>query len=341
MILSVLDQSMIVSGRSPDASIRETLELAKLCDRLGYHRFWLSEHHSSDSIAGSAPEVLLAALAVATRRIRLGSAGIMLPHYSSLKVAEQFRVLEALAPGRIDLGVGRAPGSDGRTAFALNPNAAQAADHFPQQLADLMAWVSNQPLAEAHPFRTVRAQPTGPGAPQIWILGSSTYGAQVAAWFALPYCHAYFFNEGQGAGEALSLYRRNYRPTEANPRPYSAIAVFALAAETQAEADHLFAPREMWRAERERGRFVPLPSPEEAAAYAFTEAERGRMIEARSRAVFGTPEIVHSRLSAVAAAHEVDEVALVTAVHDPIARRRSFELIAEAFDLAPGLPQAA
>jgi len=339
MILSVLDQSMIVSGRSPDASIRETLELAKLCDRLGYHRFWVSEHHSSDSIAGSAPEVLLAALAVVTRRIRLGSAGIMLPHYSSLKVAEQFRVLEALAPGRIDLGVGRAPGSDGRTAFALNPAAAQAADRFPQQLADLMAWVSDQPLAESHPFRTVRAQPTGGGVPQIWILGSSTYGAQVAAWFGLPYCHAYFFNDGEGAGEALSLYRGNYRPTDANPRPYSAIGVSALAADTQEEAERLFAPREVWRAERERGRFVPLPSPAEAAAYSFTDAERARLPALRARAIFGTPEIVRDRLCAVAADHQVDEVALVTAVHDPVARRRSFELISGAFGL--GLQQAA
>jgi len=341
MILSVLDQSMIVSGRSPDASIRETLELGKLCDRLGYHRFWLSEHHSSDSIAGSAPEVLLAALAVATRRIRLGSAGIMLPHYSSLKVAEQFRVLEALAPGRIDLGVGRAPGSDGRTAFALNPNAAEAADRFPQQVSDLMAWVANRPLPDAHPFRTVRAQPSGPGAPQIWILGSSTYGAQVAAWFSLPYCHAYFFNEGQGAREALGIYHNTYRPSDANPRPYSAIAVFALAAETQAEADRLFAPREMWRAERERGRFIPLPSPEDAAAYGYTEAERARLTDSRRRAVFGTPDIVRDRLCAIAADHGVDEVALVTAVHDPEARRRSFELIAGEFKLAMALPQAA
>ena len=341
MRLSVLDQSMIVSGRAPGDSIRETVELARLCDRLGYHRFWVSEHHSSDSIAGSAPEVLLAALAVTTGRIRLGSAGVMLPHYSALKVAEQFRVLEALAPGRIDLGLGRAPGSDGRTAFALNPNAAEAANAFPAQLRDLMAWVSGEALPDGHPFRTVRAQPAGLTAPEIWMLGSSTYGAQVAAYFGLPYCYAYFFTEGQGAAEALSVYRETYRPSALHPRPYGAIAVFALAAETQAEADRHFGPREVWRAERERGRFVPLPSPEQAADYPFTEADRARNAEIRDRAAFGTPDRVRQRLTAIAGAHGADEVVIVTAVHDSAARRRSFELLAEAFQIGRPLAQAA
>ena len=324
---------MTVSGRSPAESIRETVELAKLCDTLGYHRFWASEHHSSDSIAGSAPEVLLAALAMVTTRIRLGSAGVMLPHYSALKVAEQFRVLEALAPGRIDLGLGRAPGSDGRTAFALNPNAAQAADAFPAQLRDLMAWVSGAALPDNHPFRSVVAQPAGPTSPEVWMLGSSNYGAQVAAFFGLPYCYAYFFTEGQGAAEALDLYRAAYRPSEAHPRPYSAVAVFALAADTQAEADRLFAPREVWRAERERGRFVPLPSPDEAAAYPFTDAERARNAATRARSAYGTPDVVRERLDAVGRSHGVDEIAVVTALHDPVARRRSFALLAEAFGL--------
>ncbi len=334
MRFSVLDQSMIVSGRPPEASIRETVELARLCDRLGYHRYWVSEHHSSDSIAGSAPEVLLAALAMATTRIRLGSAGVMLPHYSSLKVAEQFRVLEALAPGRIDLGVGRAPGSDGRTAFALNPNAAEAANAFPAQLRDLMAWVSGGALPDNHPFRAVMAQPAGATAPQVWILGSSTYGAQVAAYFGLPYCYAYFFTEGQGASEALALYREAYRPSAAHPLPCSAIAVFALAADTQADADRLFAPREVWRAERERGRFVPLPTTEEAAAYPFTDPERARNAAIRARSAYGTPDTVRARLLAIAEAHGVDEMALVTASPDAAARRRSYTLVAEAFGLA-------
>jgi luciferase family oxidoreductase group 1 len=333
MRLSILDQSMIVSGRPPADSIRETVELARLCDRLGYHRYWLSEHHSTNSIAGSAPEVLLGALAVATTRIRLGAAGIMLPHYSSLKVAEQSRVLEALAPGRIDLGLGRAPGSDGRTAFALNPNAAQAAEHFPAQVRDVMAWVSGGELPANHPFGDVKAQPQGPGSPEIWILGSSTYGAQVAAHFGLPYCFAYFFSEGLGAREALDLYRDTYRPSERFPAPISAICVLAVTADTQDQAERLYVPREVWRAERERGRFVPLPSPEQAAAYPFTEAELRRNAALRVRALFGTPDVVKSRLNEIVTDLGVDEVAIVTPTHDSADRRRSYTLLAAIFGL--------
>src|SRR5271167_2744591 len=191
---SVLDQSPASAGSTQGAAIRESIALARHCEELGYERYWVSEHHNSASIVGTAPEILMAAIAATTRRIRVGSAGVMLPHYSALKVAEQFRVLEAIAPGRIDLGVGRAPGSDGRTAMALNPNAAQAADDFPVN----------------HPFRGVYAQPLGPHAPEIWVLGSSNYGAQVAAFFGLPYCFAYFFSDGAGAQQALDIYHASF-----------------------------------------------------------------------------------------------------------------------------------
>ncbi|HEY8709849.1 MAG TPA: MsnO8 family LLM class oxidoreductase, partial [Burkholderiaceae bacterium] len=204
MRLSVLDQSVSLAGSSEDAAIRDTLDLAQHCERLGYARFWVSEHHGLPTIVGSAPEMLMAAIAARTTRIRIGSAGVMLPHYSALKVAEQFRVLEALAPGRIDLGVGRAPGSDMRTARALNPNAHAATDDFPEQVRDLQAWTS----LPAH--LGISAHPLGPHAPQLWILGSSNYGAQLAAHFGLPYAYAYFFVDGQGAEEALALYRRLY-----------------------------------------------------------------------------------------------------------------------------------
>src|ERR1700712_71498 len=176
--LSVLDQSTIVSNRSPDTSIRESIRLAQHCEALGYHRYWCAEHHNSDSQAGTAPEILIAAIAATTHRIRVGSAGVMLPHYSALKVAEQFRVLDAIAPGRIDMGLGRAPGSDGLTAYALNPLANERPEHFPSDIRDLMAWVHDEPLVEGHPFAKVKAYPNGPTAPEIWILGSSDYGAQ-------------------------------------------------------------------------------------------------------------------------------------------------------------------
>src|SRR4249920_1606510 len=176
MRLSVLDQSTASKGRTQDTAIRETLELARHCDALGYHRYWVSEHHNSGSIVGTAPEILISAIAATTTRIRVGSAGVMLPHYSSLKVAEQFRVLEAIAPGRIDLGLGRAPGSDGRTAFALNPLADERPAHFPADVRDLIAWVSGSPLPDGHPFAAVRAYPAGDTSPEIWMLGSSDYG---------------------------------------------------------------------------------------------------------------------------------------------------------------------
>ena len=334
--LSVLDQSTVVTGRSPDSSIRETLALARHCEQLGYHRYWLAEHHSSDSQAGTAPEVLMAAVAATTNRIRVGSAGVMLPHYSALKVAEQFRVLEAIAPGRIDMGLGRAPGSDGRTAFALNPNAAQAADHFPAMVRDLLAWSAGAKLIEGHPFRDVRAQPAGPTVPEAWILGSSDYGAQIAAHFGLPYCFAHFITDGRGAAEALELYRHLFRPSERHPTPYAAVCVWGLAAETEAEADRLFSSRAMWRLGRDKGIFAPFPSPEEAAAYDATESERARMARMRQTALVGTGPQVAAKLDALTGELEVQEVAVLTATHDPEARRRSYALLARAAALRPG-----
>jgi luciferase family oxidoreductase group 1 len=333
--LSVLDQSTIVTGRAPAESVRESLALARHCEALGYARYWLAEHHNTQSIAGTAPEVLMAAIAATTTRIRVGSAGVMLPHYSSLKVAEQFRVLEAIAPGRIDLGVGRAPGSDQRTAFALNPLADAAAEHFPAQVRDLLAWVRGEELVEGHPFRGVVTQPTGPTAPEVWVLGSSDYGAQVAAYFGLPYCFAHFITDGRGTEQALALYRAQYRPSARHPSPYATLCVWAVAAETEAEAARLFASRELQRLRRDRGEYVALPSPEEALAQAqdYTEGERLRLERMRARAIWGTPDVAAAKLRGLAAEHDVDEIAVLTTVHDPAARRRSYTLLAKEFGL--------
>lgn len=251
--LSVLDQSIATVGRPHSHAIQDTLALARHVESLGYDRFWVSEHHNHDTIVGTAPEILMGAIAATTTRIRVGSAGIMLPHYAPLKVAEQFRVLDAIAPGRIDLGIGRAPGSDGRTAYALNPQAAERPNQFPSDVRDLMAWVSGQPLPEAHPFRQIRAFPQGETTPQVWILGSSDYGAQVAAHFGLPYAFAWFFIDGRGGREALEIYRAAYRPSPRHPTPQATICVFALAADTDEEAQHHFTPRAKWRLLRDRG----------------------------------------------------------------------------------------
>ena len=342
MKLSVLDQSTVVTGRPADASIRESLSLARHAEALGYHRYWVAEHHNSAAIAGSAPEILIAAIAATTRRIRVGSAGVMLPHYSALKVAEQFRVLEAIAPGRIDLGLGRAPGSDGLTAHALNPNAAVAANHFPAQVRDLLAWLAGEKLADGHPFRDVVAMPTGAGVPEVWMLGSSDYGAQVAAHFGLPYCFAHFITDGQGAAEAMALYRAQYRPSPRQPKPWGAICVWALAADTPAEAERLFSSRALWRLGRDRGVYAALPSPGEAAAYPYSDAERARIERLRRSAIIGTAPDVAARLRALAESLGVQEMAVLTATHDPAPRRRSYELLAAEFGLtAEGRPEVA
>jgi luciferase family oxidoreductase group 1 len=326
--LSVLDQSTIVTGRSPDTSIRESIALAQHCEALGYARYWCAEHHNSDSQAGTAPEILIAAIAATTQRIRVGSAGIMLPHYSALKVAEQFRVLDAIAPNRIDLGLGRAPGSDGRTAYALNPRAETAADQFPADVRDLLAWLAGDKLLEGHPFRDIRAQPGGPTMPEVWILGSSDYGAQVAAFFGLPFCFAHFISDGRGVDQALAMYREGYRPSARHPVPHAAICVWAMAGQTQDEADYLFRSREMWRLNRDRGIFTSLQSPEEAASRNLSEAEQARIERLRARSFYGTPDVVAGKLRALASENGVEEIAVLTTLHDPDARRRSYTLLA-------------
>ncbi|WP_157269414.1 LLM class flavin-dependent oxidoreductase [Azohydromonas aeria] len=334
MKLSVLDQSVSLAGAGEDAAIRDTLDLAVHCEALGYERFWCSEHHNLHTIVGSAPELLLAAIAARTTRIRLGSAGVMLPHYSALKVAEQFRVLDALAPGRIDLGVGRAPGGDMRTARALNPNAAAAAEDFPQQVQALQAWVGGQPLhgIAAHPRPPENAGPER--APQLWVLGSSDYGAQLAAHLGLPYAFAYFFMDGQGVEQALDLYRSLYRPSPRHPKPQATICVWALVDETDEEAQHHALSRERWRLDRERGVFGALQPPDGIARRGFNEVEQQRLVPMRRKAFVGTPADVGARLRTLAAALELDELVVNTWAFDPAVRRRSYALLAREFNLA-------
>jgi luciferase family oxidoreductase group 1 len=327
MRLSVLDQSVALSGQGEDAAIRDTLELAPHCERLGYERFWLSEHHSLPTIVGSAPEVLMGAIAARTTRIRIGSAGVMLPHYSALKVAEQFRVLEALAPGRIDLGVGRAPGGDMRTAQALNPNAYGSAEHFPQQVRDLQAWTS----LPSH--QGISAHPRGPHAPELWILGSSDYGAQLAAHFGLPYAFAYFFTDGVGVEQALDLYRRLYQPSERHPKAEATVCVWALAADTDAEALHHALSRERWRVDRQRGRLGPLQAPELIAARGFTPEDMPTIDAMRAKAFVGSAATVGAKLRRLADELQLDHLVVNTWAHDPQVRRHSYALLAREFAL--------
>ena len=325
--LSVLDQSVASAGRAQDDSIRQTLALAQACESWGYERFWVSEHHAHPTIVGSAPEVLMAAIAARTQRIRIGSAGVMLPHYSAYKVAEQFRVLDALAPGRIDLGIGRAPGSDRRTSLLLNPDP-MASERFAQQTIELHAWINGLELPEGHPGRGIAAVPQSDTAPAVWMLGSSDYGARLAAHLGLPYAFAYFITDGQGAAEALALYRQTFR-AGAIERPHATVCVWALAADTEAQAWHLFKSRERARVDRQTGRVAALLPPD-LADRAFSPSEAAYAQALRHDAFVGTGEQVLAKLSALAEALGIDEVVVITWTHDPAAQRRSYELLARA-----------
>jgi len=330
MRLSVLDQSIAVAGRPQDLSIRNTVALAQHCEALGYERFWVSEHHNHPTIVGTAPEIVIAAIAATTKSIRIGSAGIMLPHYSAFKVAEVFRVLDALAPGRIDLGLGRAPGSDGRTAFALHPMANERPEHFPADVRDLIAWLHDEPLTQGHPFAAVKAFPQGPTAPEVWILGSSDYGAQVAALFGLPYCYAWFFSDGAGGERAIELYKKTYRPSARHPTPRSGLCVFALAAPTTEEAQHHLTSRVLSRIRRDRGLLGPLQTVEDATE-ALKAEDQARVERIRRDSFAGTGPEVMARIVELRDRVGVDEMAVVTWTHSEEARRQSYAELAKVF----------
>ncbi len=324
MILSALDQTPIAVGMAPAQALANSIDLARHCEALGYHRFWLAEHHASPALAGSAPEILIAAIAAATTRMRIGSGGVMLPHYSPLKVAEQFSLLAGLYPGRIDLGLGRAPGSDQRTAVALQRDRRQQAPYdFPQQLAELLGYLENS-LPADHPFAAYAATLPGlPEAPEPWVLGSSPDSAGFAADLGLPYCFADFIN-ARGAPMAAA-YRASFMPRHPGGRPHIMVAVWTVAADSDAEAERLAAPARMMMAHLLSGRSIAVPDPDTAIAWlaanpAMAQGRGGR------RVVAGSPETVRRGLLGVAAEYGADEVMLVNILHDHDSRRRSYEL---------------
>jgi luciferase family oxidoreductase group 1 len=329
MLLSVLDQTPVSEGSSGPEALQNTLDLARTADGLGYHRYWLAEHHGL-SLAGPSPEVLIGPVAAATERIRVGSGGVMLPHYSPFKVAENFSLLAGLYPGRIDLAIGRASGTDPLTTYALQRDRREVApDDFPQQLAELLAHYDGTFPAD-HPFaRLGRSLPGGEERPEIWLLGSSAQSAVWAAQLGLPYAFADFINP-RGAEIVAS-----YRQRAAEPR--TAIGVWAICAETDAEAERLATSIAMSFAMLRQGRPIAVPTPERASRYL---AQHGDPASGRRRIV-GSPETVRAGIEAVAAEYGTDEVILVTITHDHAARRRSYELIADAFGLRAPTARAA
>ncbi len=334
MKLSVLDQSPIRAGGTPAQAVAESLELARQCDRWGYHRYWVAEHHSSAGLAGTCPEILIGRLASVTERIRVGSGGVMLSHYASLKVAEQFRMLETLFPGRIDIGIGRAPGSDGVTAAALAHGPGRLdVQQFPYQVQDLIQYLDDE-LPDDHPFAGIHAMPTGDGVPEMWLLGSSDQSAMMAAHFGVPFSFAHFISGAVGQS-VVRGYRQGYRPSARYPQPLASACIFVVCADTDEEADQLAMSRALWRLRVETtGQITPFPTTEEALAYPYTEAERARIAANRQREVVGGVATVKARLEELAEGYGSDEMVIVTITHGFAARLRSYELLAEAFALA-------
>ena len=331
----MLDQSPIPEGLTGVDALRNTIELARLADRLGYHRYWVAEHHGGPMLAGPAPEVLIGPIASATTGIRVGSGGVMLPHYSPFKVAEVFSILSGLFPGRIDLGIGRAAGTDPLTTFALQRDRRQASpDDFPQQLAELLAYLDDD-LPADHPFaRLAKTLPGRPATPERWLLGSSAQSAIWAAELGISYAFADFiYPEG---AEIAADYRRRHADQHADHAPRTAVAVWAIAADSDEQAQYLASSSRMAMRLLRQGELIPVPTPEKALEYlrtigqptdhGFTDGRRG---------VLGSPATVAAKLHEVGDAYGADEVIVVTITHDHEARKRSYELIAEAVGLEP------
>jgi luciferase family oxidoreductase group 1 len=322
--LSVLDLAPVATGSTPGDALRNTTDLARRTEQLGYHRFWVAEHHNMPGIASSAPAVLLAHLAAATSTIRVGSGGVMLPNHAPLVVAEQFGTLEALHPGRVDLGIGRAPGTDQMTALALRRTMeGLSAEAFPQELEALMGYFTGD-----DPRQRIMATPGRGDMPAIWLLGSSGFSAQLAGLLGLPFSFAHHFS-AVNTDAALALYRKHFRPSQWLDKPYVMVAVNAICADTDERAESLSWPSALSFIRLRSGRPGPLPSPEEAAAYPYNELERQFALERREGQAMGSPETVGRQLEELLGRTGADELMLTTLVYDIEDRVRSFELIAE------------
>jgi luciferase family oxidoreductase group 1 len=334
VLLSVLDQSPIAEGSTGAQALRNTIDLAGLVDRLGYHRYWVAEHHGGPMLAGPSPEVLIGPIADATERIRVGSGGVMLPHYSPLKVAESFTILAALYPGRIDLGLGRAAGTDPLTTFALQRDRRQAApDDFPQQLAELLAYFEDD-LPEDHPFRHLaKTLPGRPELPVLWLLGSSAQSAIWAGELGLRYAFADFINP-QGS-EIAALYRSRFTAVRDLQAPRTAVAAWVLCAPSDDEAHYLASSSRMTFTLLRRGQLIAVPPPDIAVAFLEREGKTAGGAVPGRRGIIGAPETVRAGIETLAAEYQADEVIVVTITHDHQDRRRSYELLAEAMDLRP------
>ncbi|MEW9701352.1 LLM class flavin-dependent oxidoreductase [Paenibacillus sp. SI8] len=332
MKLGILDQSQIGEGRTAAQALAETTALAQEADKLGYSRYWLSEHHASQALAHSSPEVLIAHLAAQTSRIRLGSGGIMMPHYSAYKVAENFRLLEALHPGRIDVGLGRAPGGMPISTRALQEGKYTSVDQYPQQVADLTGYLHDS-LPHDHRFAALHASPIISTAPEIWLLGSSYDSARIAARQGAAFGFAQFFGNAD-CTEALRIYREHFQPSILNDKPRSLAAVLVVCADTEEEANRLATSTDLFFLSLGQGRLLPyFPSVETAMGYPYTEADFALIRGGRHKRIIGTPQQVREEMLRLNEAYQADEIMVVSPIHDVEARVHSYRLLAQAFNL--------
>lgn len=325
--LSVLDLVPVVSGGSAAASVHRSAELAQQAERWGYVRLWYAEHHGMPSVASSAPEVLIAHAAALTKTLRLGSGGVMLPNHAPLRVAEAFRTLSALYPGRIDLGLGRAPGSDAQATRALR---AFDGEHFPDLLSELLVWAGVTRLPDGHPMSALKAMPEDAPLPPIYLLGSSGASAELAGNAGMGYSFASHFSPAPAA-PAFDAYRAAFVPSAQFAEPHTILGVSVVCAPTEEEAQYLSATLELAWVRIRSGRYMPLPSPEEAMAYNYSEAEQGLVRGFRRLVVVGSPDSVREQIHAKAKACGASEVMITSNIHSHEARLRSYELVARAF----------
>ena len=333
-LLSVLDLSPVIVGGSGPTSLKNSLDLARLADQLGYTRYWVAEHHNLPSIASSAPEIMIGQIAAVTQHIRVGSGGVMLPNHAPLMVAERFKILEALFPGRIDLGIGRAPGTDPITSIALRRRQeANTDDDFLERFQELVLFAQDG-FPEGHPFRQVHAMPSDVPLPPIYLLGSSDYSAEVAAAIGAGFAFAHHF-ASHDAVAAMTSYRSHFKPSPALPAPHAILGAAVVTADTDADAERLAATVDLNYVRRSKGEYLPLASPEEAAAYPYTPIDRERIKYNRTRLFVGAPATVRARLDPLLAATQADELMITTMIYDHAARRHSYELMAAAYELRP------
>lgn len=329
---SILDLSPVAEGSTIRQSFDSSKRMAQKAEELGYNRFWLAEHHGMPGVASAATAVVIGHVGAATSRIRIGSGGVMLPNHSPLVIAEQFGTLEALFPGRVDLGLGRAPGTDGATAYALRSRLdRREGDDFLERLHELILWETRE-FPAGHPYHNVVAMPDDTALPPIWLLGSSDYSSELAAQVGMGFAFAHHF-ASHDAIDAIVHYRNRFQPSAWRASPHAILAVAVITANTDEEAERLASSFDLNRLRRDRGQYLPLPSVEEALAYPYTDAERTSILRNRSRLFVGSPATVQKKLQPLIDASKPDELMVITAVYDHEARKKSYSLLAEAFGL--------